>query len=285
MDQAEAISEGRSRGGWTLESLAAAAGVSSRTVLRAKQGARVKPDSLRRICRVLDLDPEQLVPDPAADEKPAAESEPLAPVPPVEAADGPPAGAALRAFLSQLPAAVGVSALFLLAMGIGNALFVSAVTTKTPTLQLAEEAAAVRAVARYANALAGGADSAKPLPGYVVERCEPEGGILSRILWTVAPTCRTESLRIERSAGAGGSVEIVAGPVGRDFGGHVLRRLSFDPAVRWEAAFGSGPASRSLAWFDPRAVAAAELPRPPGEASATWLNVRMVPTPTKSASR
>ncbi|WP_408903415.1 helix-turn-helix domain-containing protein [Methylobacterium radiotolerans] len=274
MKQAQAIAEGRTQGGWTFESLASAAGVSSRTILRAEQGVRIKPASLKRICDALGIDPKDL-------DAPSGDGEGFdpgddAPSPFAEraASETPSPGAWHRACLRRLPGALAMATITTLATVAGNALFVMSATERTPAMHLAAEAAAIRAVARYANALADGASDVKPLRGFTVETCQSGASMLERIRWTLAPTCRMRTVRIESYSNSPATT-LVVGPVSRGFAGHVARRLSAAPSTEWSVAMSSAPSPRGAAWFDPMQASAGQLPNPPGESEETWLFLRM----------
>ncbi len=62
MDQARTLRQAREAARMSQAHLAAAAGVSKRTVIRAEQGANIQDESLRCLCSVLDIDASGLVP-------------------------------------------------------------------------------------------------------------------------------------------------------------------------------------------------------------------------------
>jgi transcriptional regulator with XRE-family HTH domain len=285
MEQAKAIAEGRTLGGWTFESLASAAGVSSRTVLRAEQGVRIKKESLKRICEALGIDPGSLDPPAEADGGDDRKVEARDPETDRTADGGLRLEDARRAVLRRLPAAFTVATLTTLAMIAGNALFVLKVTERTPAMHIAAEASAIRAVARYANALAEGATDVKPLRGFSVQNCRSGASMLERIRWTLAPACGTRAIRIESYADAPGIALLTVGPVSRGFANHVVRRLSADPAVGWSVAMSSEPSPRGVAWFDPTRTASAQLPTPPGEIEDSWLFLRLRSASSESIVR
>jgi transcriptional regulator with XRE-family HTH domain len=285
MDQARAIAEGRTLGGWTFESLASAAGVSSRTVLRAEQGVRIKKASLERICEALGIDPESLDTPDGTDGEDDLKVETQAPgtAPAVDGISRP--GDGRRAFLRRLPAAFAVATTATLAMLAGNALLVMTATERTPAMHIAGEASAIRAVARYANALADGATDVKPLRGFTVESCRSGASMLERIRWTLAPACGTRTIRIESYADVPGTALLAVGPVSRGFASHVVRRLSADPAVGWSVAMSTEPSPRGVAWFDPTRTSSAQLPTPPGDIEDNWLFLRLRSASSESPNR
>lgn len=282
MDQSKAISDGRTAGGWTFESLAATAGVSSRTVLRAEQGKRIKPDSLRKICGALKIDVALLEPASDVDSPDDGREDEVAPSGVVDAHAR---TASLRSAISRLlPGAMLMAAMSTLAIAAGNAMFVTAAMVGTPTTEIAAEAAAVRAVARYVNALAEGVGDAKPLRGFAVELCDPGASVVDRLLWTLSPMCETRTIRVEREVDPSGASRISIGPVGSGFTAQVARRLTAAPSVRWSVGMGTGPSPLGIAWFDPIETAGGQIPRPPGH-SASWLFVRIPSSNVASIAR
>jgi transcriptional regulator with XRE-family HTH domain len=284
MDQAKAIAEGRTLGGWTFESLASAAGVSSRTVLRAEQGVRIKKASLERICEALGIDPGSLD-TPVGTDGGDLKVEAQAPETALTADGRSRPGDGRRAFLRRLPAAFAVATMATLAMLAGNALLVMTATARTPAMHIAGEASAIRAVARYANALADGATDVRPLRGFSVQSCRSGASMLERIRWTLAPACGTRTIRIESYADTPGTALLAIGPVSRGFASHVVRRLSADPAVGWSVAMSSEPSPRGVAWFDPTRTASTQLPSPPGDIEDNWLFLRLRSASSESLIR
>ena len=60
------VRQARRARGWTMEDAARAAGIGTRTLLRFEQGEAVRPTTVVKIARALDLPVAVLMPDAAA---------------------------------------------------------------------------------------------------------------------------------------------------------------------------------------------------------------------------
>ena len=310
VDQAFAIQDGRARLKLSQEHLASAAGISARTVVRAESGFRVSGESLRNMCAVLGLDSGAIAPvkdDPgaaaAADEAPAT--------PDGTEADAEPGGGPLgmaeatasmsvirtrwdrllalgRTPIKQLPwhrllAMHRAQVFSVLAIPMAISCLwcwtpiINKVTIPSDTGRWMMEATASRATAAYLNAIAAGRQAARP-PALSYFACGEVENPNSpfRMLLATEDGCgfTRHEILIETVRPPDGTVQTIVGPVGREFGRDLARRLSGDPAVGWKVAYATGRQARGLAWFDPREVPTQDLPRPP-DARSTWVYVTM----------
>jgi transcriptional regulator with XRE-family HTH domain len=151
------------------------------------------------------------------------------------------------------------------------------VTTLNDTGRWILEAPASQAAAAYVNALAAGRHvSRPPVLSYFACSQADKPGSPWRMAMAMDHDCgySRQEILVETVRPQDGSVQTVVGPVGREFGRDLARRLSGDPAVTWKVAFATGRQAQGLAWFDPREVPTQDMPRPP-DAPSTWVHVTM----------
>ncbi len=149
------------------------------------------------------------------------------------------------------------------------------VTVLNDTGRWIREAPASQAAAAYVNALAAGRQALRPPPLFYLA-CSQVPGTGSPWWATMDADCgySRQEILIETVMSQDGSVQTVVGPVGREFGRDLARRLSGDPKVIWKVAFATGRQARGLPWFDPREVPTQDMPRPP-DSPSTWVHIAM----------
>jgi transcriptional regulator with XRE-family HTH domain len=282
----DALRAAREAKPWTQAQLAAAAGVSPRTVIRAEAGGDATAETLMALCAALGIDSGSL-PSGGGEREgiaPAEAETPQDPIPPVEIEPAAPHGRPFK----RMAALVGLAFLCATSWHISWAATLAWNARDMPTLRASYDATVARHLARDLMAASRAVATGTPEDGgtwdglfrnrlsWGFPDC-PNLGFLQLATWDKGAACPTrhEPTRISVRAAGPTLVDVAVGPLLPQSLNALARMLPRDPRLKVTAAYSTlaQPPQWGLLQFDPAALAVGHIP-PPSQGQA-YLQIRI----------